>query len=213
MATGSEIPGQLPAFEAARARQIEHRREHDYPWNEFVSINENNLVRIGVVLDNGWVDMGARSAWFQEVPRGNSGMRDVVEFVGTEIGQPLPEDAYQPENPRVAQGEAGFIREVRIFPNPGSGNGVRELMGEVSEAFRENGSDQPRFVSRNIVGGGSFSLSVFYPAKDVSDYYAASEALQPIFDRLLPDRPAGEVRRIENTNWTTRSDLSYTPSN
>tara|TARA_Y100000588_G_scaffold299027_1_gene320241 strand:- start:419 stop:1156 length:738 start_codon:yes stop_codon:yes gene_type:complete len=203
-------PGQLQAFEEARGRAIEHRREHGFAWNEFVAIDENNIVRISTTLPNGWADLAARRAWFLDTPRSNSGVFEVAGVLGTEIGEFLPEFSYQPENPRVAQGEGGFVREIRVYPSPGSFNQIQEFMSGFRQAMIDMDSDQNRGVARNIVGDGGFSLSVYYPATDPADYHAARQALLPIFDGL----PSASIfQRIQNINWTPRQDLNFTVDN
>jgi len=206
-------PGQLPAFEEARARSIEHRTNNNYPWTEYVAITENNVVRIWVNLDNGWEDVAARRAWFQDNPVGAAGASPLGggDLLGTEISEALPEYSYVPDNPRVPAGEVEFIREARVFPSPGNGAGVQETMGAIRDALQEAGSDQTRYVTRNLIGRGAFSFSVHYMASDAADYYASRQAMQPIFDRIQA-RGNGNARRIRNINWISRDDLHYTPA-
>ena len=203
-------PGQLQAFAEARSRAVEHRREHDFAWNEFVAIDENNIVRISTTLPNGWSDLAARRAWFLDTPRSNSGVFEVAGVLGTEIGEFLPQFSYQPENPRVAPGQGGFVREIRVYPGPGSFNQLREFMTGFRQAMIDMDSDQSRGVARNIVGDGGFSMSVYYPATDPADYHTARQTLLPIFEGL----PSASIfQRIQNINWTPRQDLGFTVDN
>ena len=206
-------PGQLAAFEAALAKQIEHRQEHGFRWRERVSINENNVVRISTRLNEGWADMQAMSEWRQNTPRANTGMRETVEFLGTRIVQGLPELSYFPENPRVPFGEFNFSRELRIYPSPGRGQAFREFMETVRDAFQEADSGQPRFVRRNVIGSGGFSVTVGYLAKDVLDSYASRDEIQAIFESLQAGGSPGNIRRMQTVNWTWRRDLAFVPSN
>ena len=204
-------PGQLAAFEAAWAKQIEHRQEHGFRWRERVAINENNVVRINTRLNEGWADMETMREWFQNTPRANSGMGEAVEFLGTEITQGLPEMSYFPENPRVPFGEFNFSHELRIYP--GRGQGFREFMEAVRDAFQEADSGQPRFVGRHVVGPGGFSVTVGYPAKDVLDWYTSRDEIQAILGSVQRDGSPNNTRRIQRENWTWRRDLAFVPSN
>jgi len=206
-------PGQLVAFEAARARIIEHQEEHGYRWQESVAINENNVARIRTRLNEGWADMQTRREWFQNTPSVNAGMREIAELLGTEIVQFLPELSYVPENRRVPQGENNFLRELRVYPSPGSGRALREFMGTVRDAFQAADSGQPRFVSQNIVGAGGFSFSVSYPAEDVIDSYASRDEIQAILGPLQAVDSLSNVGRMRTMNWTFRRDLAFVPSN
>ena len=118
--------GELPAFEEARRRAVAYREAEGYPWNEFVSISENNIARITTPLPNGWADMAAQREWFNTRGGGNSGMADTISRIRREILEPLPELGYEPETPRVAQGEAGWFHEIKIYTHPGT----RELAQE-----------------------------------------------------------------------------------
>ena len=201
-------PGELPAFEEARMRAIEHRRENGFRWNEFVVISENNVVRITAQLPNGWSDVAAQREWFASNP-GNSGMADTAARIWNDISQSRPELSHQPDNPRVAQGDFGFIRELRVYMNPGQGSAVIEFTEAIRDAFQAAGSDQPRFVASGVVGGRGPSISVFYPARDAADYYTNRESLQPIFDSVRSQRTPGAVQRTETINWTRRRDLDF----
>tara|TARA_Y100000588_G_scaffold299027_1_gene320242 strand:- start:1286 stop:2029 length:744 start_codon:yes stop_codon:yes gene_type:complete len=204
-------PGQLQAFEEARGRWVAHRQEHGYPWRENVAITaENNIVRISTRLDNGWDDVAARREWVQNTPRANSGMAATVDFLGSEIGQGLPELSYIPENPRfTGPEEVGFVRELRILPHPGAGAAVRQFLADLRDAQAEADSDQPRFVGRTLIGRDTFGFGVLTPARDIGDSYAAREALQPIISSLSGLQ--GNIRRFRVIHWIPRPDLSYVP--
>ncbi len=206
-------PGQREAFAAARLRQIEHRREHGYPWREFVSINENGVVRIATRLNNGWEDMGAMREWRRSTPFVNTGMRETVDFLGSEVTESLPEYGYMPEDRRVPQGEVNFSREVRIFPNPGRARALREFLTvTVRDAFQEAGSGQMRFLRQSVLGRGGFSFIVVYPARDVQDAYASREAISAILASARGNSEGGNIRRTRFSNWTWMRDLGFNPA-
>ena len=200
-------PGEVSAWEAARQRSIEYRESENYPWNEFVSIGETNIARIVTQLPNGWSDMAARGEWFNaRSGGGGSGMRDTVNGFWREIGEPMPDLFYQPDNPRVAQGEGMFTHQIKIYARPGTRQAARESMAGVSAALRAAGSDQPRFVARTVVGSGP-AYTVFYPALDAADYYEHREENRSVIQGALSGNSFSV--RTEHTNWRARPDLSY----
>jgi len=75
--------GQMVAFEAARARQLEPSPAHRE--REHVSINESNVAQIGTCLNGGWANMQAIREWSQNAPPANAGMGEAVELRGTEL--------------------------------------------------------------------------------------------------------------------------------
>lgn len=207
-------PGELQGFEEARQRAIDYRTAEGYPWNEFVTISETNVARITTPLPNGWADMEAQREWFNARPGGGgSGMPDTVSRIRREILEPMPGLFYEPEVPRVTQGQAGWTHEVKVYTRPGTRQRAQESIGAPSAALRAAGSDQPRFVARTVVGGRSSSYSVFYPAVDATDYYGNREALQSIIRGALRDGPGDIVVRTERTNWINRPDLGYSSGN
>lgn len=200
--------GQLDAWIEARQEMLEHRREHEYRWNERVTISEDNVIRTTILLPNGISDWVARQEWLASTPRANTGLGSLTSRFWNELSRPRPELSHNPENRRVAQGEVGFIQERRIYSSPGNGNALAEFMEQVAAAFAAAGSDQPRFVSSGVLGG-SPHLSIFYPAEDAVDYYGVRESLQPIFAGLRSQRTPGAVQRTEIRNWTRRRDLDF----
>ncbi len=200
-------PGEVSAWEAARQRTIECRESENYPWTEFVSIGETNIARIVTRLPNGWSDMAARSEWFNARSGScGSGMPDTVNGFWREINEPLPELAYQPDNPRFAQGEGMFTHQIKIYARLGTRQAARESMAGVSAALRAAGSDQPRFVGRTVVGSGP-AYTVFYPALDAADYYEHREENRSVIQGALSGNSFSV--RTERTNWQRRPDLGY----
>lgn len=211
-------PGSFDAWETARRERLEAYEQHDYPFREAVSVSGDGVARISIRLVNGWEGMEKRRAWFQSLPASarssfqnrSNGVRYTVQH----IGRPQPDLFYVPDNPRLEQGQANMLHEIRLYTTPGSGQEVRATLEAMSSLMAEHEISDPRFVRFNFVGGEGLSYSVFTPAENAAAYFEQSESnsetmganWQTLLGELGP-----HLRKIERFNWGFRADLSHLP--
>ena len=211
-------PGSFDAWETARKERLEVYEQHNYPFQEFVSLSSDGIARVNIRLDNGWEDMAKQRAWFQSLPASarssfqnpSNGVRYVVRH----IGRPQPDLFYVPDNPRLEQGEVNMFHEIRLYTTPGSGQEVRATLASIASLMAEHELSDPRFVRSNFVGGEGFSYSVFTPAESAAAYFEQSESnsetMGSDWQELLAELGAN-LRKVERINWAGRRDLSYAP--
>ena len=211
-------PGSFDAWETARKERLEVYEQHNYPFQDFVSLSSDGVARINIRLANGWEDMEKRRTWFQSLPASarssfqnrNNGVRYMVQH----IGRPQPDLFYVPDSPRLEQGEANMFHEIRLYTTPGSGQEVRATLASIASLMAAHELSDPRFVRFNFVGGEGLSYSVFTPAESAAAYFEQSESnsetMGADWQQLLAELGAN-LRKVERINWAGRRDLSYTP--
>ena len=177
------------------------------------------MFRTVTFLPESWEDQGEAQEWFRQFdspPPFIRNMNAARDRTDVSYYRPRPELGNTADDPRVPAGEAGFIREVRLFIQPGAGRQVAELMQKVAALYEEHDIQDRRIVWSQVAGSDGPRMSLFMPARDAADFYAQnSKNFQTIGDDL--PTIIGQInrlcRRVEQLNWRTLPELGYQPAN
>ena len=206
-------PGKEAQFEEARKEAISFFTEHDFPYNQLAFRSDTNTYRFLATLDN-WEDMNTTEQWFQQAgfPPSGGKLNDANNQVSMSIWRPRPNLTYIPDNPRIPQGEAGFVREVRFSLRPGTAPEAADVLEEMVAVNKRHNIRSVRIVWFQFSGSEGPVVSVFLLARDVVDSHTqGAKDTEMMGDeiRTLRQRLSGLATSREFVEWTIRQDLRY----
>lgn len=121
--------------------------------------------------------------------------------------------SYQPENPRLAEGEAQFANIIYLYVNPPNAPAVAEAITSFVALNRKHGIGDGFGVSQNVTGEGPvFGIRTL--AKSQADFYAQAEKNQAKLGEeavALRMKVGTMLKRIEYSSSIRRADLDYQP--
>lgn len=126
-----------------------------------------------------------------------------------------PDLSYVPDNPRVKQNEAGFVRCYRLYLAMGLEAKLDSLMKEYVELFKKHKISTGFNISVNISGDNLPCYVSCFPFLNASDYYSESENMNKIMGKTLTDinrRANSLLRQVDIKNYTPKHDISYIPN-
>ena len=166
-------PGMFDQWVEARTQSNDHRAEHDFPFGFLAFQSDLGVFRTVTFLPESWEDKGEAQEWFRQFdspPPFIRNMNAARDRTDVSYYRPRPELGNTADDPRVPAGEAGFIREVRLFIQPGAGGQVAELMQKVAALYEEHDIQDRRIVWSQVAGSDGSRMSLFMPARDAADF-------------------------------------------
>ncbi len=162
-------------------------------------------------------DMDAQNAVFNKIGEQNPGVFAElgVHTTGnnTAIIALRPDLAYQPEEPRLAEGEAGFAYLTFLHTSAEHAQGVEDAIKAFSELSRKQGIRDGYGVSQNVTGEGPVYV-IRTLAKSQADYFAHVEMNdEKLGEEAVAIRAkVGPMLKELSFSWGFgRPDLSYQP--
>ena len=209
-------PNQVEAFEAGWQEQNANLEATNSAFG--VQVSQSGAGRYRVIRNMGtWggfeqmeQEIQARRGTFpQSIPAS-------VDHLTSTVVRTRPDLAYFPENPRLEQGEFGFIKYFFWYTYPGTRQEAEDIIRRNSELRRSLGLGTPMIVTQTVMGPDSPMWLLRFHYRDIEDFYRTnaeeSAAMgQEFQDQLAEFYPL--TRHIEQSNNVVRRDLMYQPSN
>jgi len=209
-------PNQVDAFEAGWKEQIANLEATNSTFG--VQVSQSGAGRYRVINNMGtWA--GFEQMQQERLARSGTFPRSIPESVDHlthTVVRTRPDLAYSPDNPRVAQGEFGFIKYFFWYTYPGTGQEAEDILRRNSELRRSLGLGTPMIVTQTVMGPDSPMWLLRFHYRDIEDFYRTnaeeiSAMGQDFQEQLAEFYPL--TRHIEQSNNIVRRDLMYQPSN
>lgn len=118
--------------------------------------------------------------------------------------------SYQPESPRVPQGEAGFTRMITLRPHLQHAQAFEGVMKKASALRKKHGLNDGTSAWQKVLGANSPEYVVLIDAKDQADFYThQAMAMKKMASdwQALMEESSGMLREIEYASSVPRPDL------
>jgi len=209
--------GKAGAYEAITAARNARMADAGVTFSHFVLMREGSppVYRsiTGGLENMAAFDMrNAQMASMAPAPPGSA--RGIIENIESSIRRTRPDLSYLPDNPRIAIGDVGFIREINIYLPFGSRAEAARIITQVNALMRRHNIRNPFFVSMSVMGNGP-ALRIVTPARDAADFYAENQRQAATLGaewRALGRQMGSLATKIEFTNNIPRRDLGYNPN-
>jgi hypothetical protein len=121
---------------------------------------------------------------------------------------------YRPAKPRLQDSTFGFLRDARLYPQPGHEAALDEAIKEGVALRKKHGLGSGTEVYQLAMGSEGPAYGILIAAKDQADFYAQNAkdlaAMGAEWEAYL-EKLGRHVRRFEVRSNVERPDLYYTP--
>ena len=151
--------------------------------------------------------LGANGAILAELGKHSKGNESAIIAIRADL-------SYRPDNPRIADGEAGFARVTFLYPHPAHVPEVEAALLEFAALSKKSGIRDGYGVYTDAVGGEGPVYTIRSVAKSEVDYYeTAAKNAEAMGEEAaaLRAKVGPMLRKIEFSASVPRPDLGYTP--
>jgi hypothetical protein len=121
---------------------------------------------------------------------------------------------YRPAKPRLQDATFGFMRDTRVYPQPGHEAALEEALKEGVALRKKHGLGSGTEVYQLAMGSEGPAYGILVAAKDQADFYAQNAkdlaAMGAEWEAYI-EKVGQHLRRVEVRSNVERPDLYYTP--